>query len=215
MTGRGKLWLVRHGETEWSASGRHTGRTDIPLSETGVGRAEVLAQELAGRQFAAVWASPLQRARETARVAGYGRANVDPDILEWDYGVYEGRTTPEIRREQPDWSVWTAEIKGGESVDDVALRARRVIDRAIAAPGDTALFSHGHFLRILSATWLGLPPRTGRLFALDTGAISILGYERDTRVIRLWNRTGQAPSSHEEGSHISEHKRGEHRVLFR
>lgn len=190
---------MRHGETEWSASGKHTGRTDIPLSATGVGRAEVLAQELAGQQFAAIWTSPMRRARETARVAGYGLAQVDPDLLEWDYGVYEGRTTAEVRREQPDWSVWTAWIKGGESLDDIAARAHRVIERAMAVPGDTALFSHGHFLRILGAIWLGLPPHAGRLFALDTGALSILGYERDTRVIRLWNRAGAGVVQAQEG----------------
>lgn len=183
---------MRHGETEWSASGRHTGRTDLPLNEAGVARASRLGADLMGRKFAAVWASPLVRARETARLAGYGEAGIDPDLREWDYGAYEGRTTAEIQRERPDWSVWSARIEGGESLDDVGNRACRVIERAGSVAGDVALFSHGHFLRILTATWLGLAADGGRLFALETGAISVLGFERDTRVIRLWNRTAGA-----------------------
>lgn len=193
MSGHASLWLVRHGETEWSASGKHTGRTDVPLNAKGIRRAAALSAELGERSFAAVLTSPLSRARETCRIAGLGdRASVDPDLMEWDYGVYEGKTTSEIRRrEGSDWSIWSSAVNGGEDVRDVEARALRVIERVSAARGDVVLFSHGHFLRILAATWLGLPAESGRLFGLDTGALSILGYEREARVIRLWNYVGR------------------------
>jgi broad specificity phosphatase PhoE len=182
-----KVFLVRHGETEWSRAGRHTGRTDLPLTDAGRRAAEDLGRFLDGRQLQ-VWSSPLQRARDTALLAGYPTAQIDEDLYEWDYGVYEGRTTLDIREETPNWSVWLSSIEEGESIDDVAVRARRVIDRVTAiAPNDVALFAHGHVLRILAACWIGMPPLTGRLLALDTATVSVLGYERQTRVIRRWN----------------------------
>ena len=136
----------------------------------------------------AVWTSPLERARETALLAGFDSASIDDDLREWDYGAYEGRTTLEIRKETPNWSVWISPIENGESLEQVADRARRVIDRAVLSrDGDIGLFAHGHILRVLAACWIGLPPITGRYLALDTATISVLGYERQTRVIRRWN----------------------------
>ena len=189
MEASNEIWLVRHGETEWSEAGKHTGRTDIPLTERGKTRAAALRPILAAKPFALVLTSPLSRARDTCLVAGLGdRAHVDPDLAEWDYGVFEGRTTLEIRAESPKWSIWRTDVPHGESIEQVAERAERVIEKAAAANGDVALFSHGHMLRILTARWLNLPPHDGRLFALNTGTISVLGYERETRVIRTWNR---------------------------
>ncbi|HEV8308703.1 MAG TPA: histidine phosphatase family protein [Methylomirabilota bacterium] len=186
---RHQIWLIRHGETEWSASGQHTGRTDIPLTPTGEVQAAALGRYLAGRPFALVLTSPLGRARETCRLAGYGVvAQVTDDLLEWNYGVFEGRTTRDIRQERPGWSIWTSPVPEGESVEQVGARARRVIDRAAAAGGDVALFAHAHILRILAACWIGLPPAGGRLFALGTASISVLGYEREVRVISVWNQ---------------------------
>ncbi|HYI93955.1 MAG TPA: histidine phosphatase family protein [Bryobacteraceae bacterium] len=181
-----QIFLIRHGETEWSRSGKHTGLTDVELTEEGNRQAEALGGELLGRKLAA-WTSPLRRARDTARLAGFPLAQVDDDLREWDYGIYEGRTTLEIRQENPDWSVWLAPIVDGESLDQVAERARKVIDRVTATHGDVGIFAHGHILRILAACWIGLPPITGRYLALDTATISVLGYERQTRVIRHWN----------------------------
>jgi len=183
-----QVFLVRHGETEWSRAGRHTGRTDVPLSDQGRRRAEAIGRWL-GRRPLVVYTSPLSRARETCHLAGYAAAaQVEPDLREWDYGVYEGRTTEEIRHAQPDWSVWLSPIVDGESLDQLADRARKVLSRVLsAAPGDVALFAHGHILRVLAACWLGLPPIMGRSLALDTASISVLGYEREARVIRLWN----------------------------
>ena len=184
----GELWLVRHGETEWSLSGAHTGRTDLPLTDAGRKRAMALADCLAGRRFALVLTSPLQRALETCRLAGYGdAAQREPNLREWDYGDYEGRTTAEIRKNAPDWSLWVDGVPNGESIGQVAARAQAVIDRALQASGDVALFAHGHILRILTACWLSLPAADGRLFALGTGSLSTLGYERETHVITLWN----------------------------
>jgi len=184
-----QLWLVRHGETEWSLNGRHTGRTDIPLTENGQRQAEALGRHLGGRRFALVLTSPLGRARETCRLAGYGDvAQITDDLLEWNYGIYEGRTTAAVRAEEPGWSIWTTSIPQGETVEQVGERVRRVIDRAGAAAGDIALFAHAHVLRILAACWLGLPPSDGRLLALGTASISILGHERETRVISVWNQ---------------------------
>ena len=186
---RHQIWLVRHGETEWSLAGRHTGRTDLPLTAAGGRQADALGRHLAGRPFALVLTSPLVRARETCRLAGYGEAaEVTDDLMEWDYGIYEGRTTADIRQTEPGWSIWTSPVSGGESVEQVGARARRVIDRAAAAAGDVALFAHAHILRILAACWLGLPPEAGRLFALGTASMSLLGHERETRVIRAWNQ---------------------------
>jgi len=149
-----QIFLIRHGETEWSRSGRHTGRTDVPLTEEGRERAEKLIHVLSGRKLS-VWTSPLSRARDTCRLAGFADATVDPDLVEWDYGRYEGRTTKEIREQDPAWSVWLSPIEGGESLEQVAIRARRVIERVTAATtGDAALFAHGHILRILAACWM-------------------------------------------------------------
>jgi broad specificity phosphatase PhoE len=185
-----QLWLIRHGETEWSLSGAHTSRTDIPLTERGKERAAKIRDYLAHRKFSLVLASPLQRARETCRIAGYaGLAQIEENLREWDYGIFEGRTTADIRKDQPDWSIWDSPVPEGEPVEHVAARAQKVIDRALQAGGDVALFAHAHILRILAATWLGLEPRGGRLFALGTGSVSTLGFERETRVISTWNRS--------------------------
>src|SRR5215510_12323056 len=167
MAEKTRLWLVRHGATEWSKSGQHTGRTDIPLTAMGERQAEALGRFLAGRSFALVLTSPLGRARETCRLAGFAAAaQVTDDLLEWNYGIYEGRTTAAVRVEQPGWSIWTTSVPEGETVEQVGERVTRVIDRAAAASGDAALFAHAHVLRILAARWLGLPPGAGRLLAL-------------------------------------------------
>ncbi len=187
-----ELWLIRHGETEWSLSRKHTGRTDIGLTERGRERAVELREYLAGKKFAAVLTSPLKRARETCEIAGFGDvATVDDGLREWDYGVHEGRTTEEIRAETPGWSVWTNEIPEGETLEQVGKRADGVIERALAAAGDgerVALFAHAHILRVLAARWVGLEAREGRLFVLGTGSVSVLGWEREARVIQAWNR---------------------------
>jgi broad specificity phosphatase PhoE len=185
-----QLWLIRHGETEWSLSGAHTSRTDIPLTERGRERATKIRDYLAQRKFSLVLASPLQRARETCRIAGYADvAQIEENLREWDYGIFEGRTTADIRKDQPDWSIWDSPVPEGEPVEYVAARAQKVIDRALLVGGEVALFAHAHILRILAATWLGLEPRGGRLFALGTGSVSTLGYEREARVICTWNRS--------------------------
>jgi probable phosphoglycerate mutase len=184
-----RIWLVRHGETEWSKSGQHTGRTDIPLTATGEQQGRALGRHLAGRPFALVLTSPLSRARETCRLAGYADvAQVSDDLLEWNYGVYEGRTTAAIRVEQPGWSIWNTVVAEGESVEQVGERARRVIARVEAASGDVALFAHAHLLRILGACWMGLPAIHGRNLTLGTASISVLGYERENRVVQVWNQ---------------------------
>ena len=178
--------LVRHGATEWSESGRHTGRTDIALSEEGRAQGASLASALDRWQFAIAWSSPLRRAIETAELAGTGVA-VDEDLREWDYGDHEGRTTTEIRVEVPGWTVFRGPVPGGESVEEVSARADRVIDRIERVDGDVAIFSHGHFLRVLAARWLGLPPVDGRLLMLDPATLCVLGTEHETRAIRVWN----------------------------
>ncbi len=183
-----ELWLVRHGETEWSRSGAHTGRTDIALTESGREQARAIGSKLAGRDFGLVLTSPLVRARDTCALAGFGEhARVEPNLREWDYGDFEGRTTAEIRSERPEWFLWRDGVPGGETIAEVAGRAQAVIAEATGAGGDVLLFSHGHLLRILAACWLGLQPDAGRLLALGTASISTLGYERDTRVITRWN----------------------------
>ena len=183
------LWLIRHGETEWSASGRHTGRSDIPLTAEGRHQALTLGRHLGGRRFALVLTSPLSRAAETCRLAGYGDvARSTGDLREWDYGIYEGRTTADIRKEVPGWTIWTGPIRDGESVEQVGARARAVIAHAQAAPGDVALFAHAHVLRILAACYLGLPALDGRRFTLGTASISILGHEHETPAILTWNQ---------------------------
>ncbi|HWC99430.1 MAG TPA: histidine phosphatase family protein [Candidatus Sulfopaludibacter sp.] len=183
-----EIWLVRHGQTEWSLSGAHTGRTDIPLTEEGRRQAQGLGRLLSGRKFGLVLASPLQRALDTCQLAGFGDvAEIDPNLQEWDYGQYEGRTTNDIHRERPDWSLFRDGVPGGETIEQVAARAEAVLARAMQAGGDVALFAHGHVLRILTACWLELPPSDARLFALGTAAIGTLGYERETSVILRWN----------------------------
>jgi broad specificity phosphatase PhoE len=187
-----QLWLMRHGETEWSLSGQHTSRTDIPLTEHGRKRAEELRDYLKGTTFDAVYTSPMQRARETCEIAGFGgQAVVDNGLKEWDYGIYEGKTTPQIREEVPGWNVWKDPIIDGETAEQAGARADGVIARALAAApacGKVALFAHAHILRILTARWLLLEARAGSLFALGTGSVSVLGWERETRVITSWNR---------------------------
>jgi probable phosphoglycerate mutase len=159
------------------------------LTDLGERRAQALGEALALKPFALVLTSPLARARETCRLAGFGdRARITADLAEWDYGIFEGRRTTEIRSEIPSWSIWQTDVPRGEAVEQVATRAERVIEEALAAVGDVVLFSHGHMLRILTSCWLGLPPQSGRLFALDTGSISVVGFERETHVIRSWNR---------------------------
>ena len=166
----------------------HTGRTDIPLTPAGCENAAALGRWLEGRPFSLVLTSPLERARETCRLAGYGEAaQVEPNLREWDYGDYEGRTTAEIQKEVAGWSVWSAPVPNGERLDQVAARADAVVERALAAEGDVALFAHAHFLRVLAARWLGLPGACGRLFVLGTASVSMLGWERETRVITRWN----------------------------
>lgn len=188
MTARKEIVLVRHGETEWSRSGLHTGRTDIALTDLGRRQADQLAAMLQGRSFKLAMTSPLQRARDTCeRAALEITAEVSDDLVEWDYGDFEGRSTAQARVECPGWSVWTHPIAGGETVDAVGRRADSVIERATAADGDVVLFAHGHFLRILAARWIGLPADGGSRLALDTATVSTLGFEREHRVIRHWN----------------------------
>jgi broad specificity phosphatase PhoE len=185
------LWLIRHGETEWTVSGRHTGRTDVPLTQRGERQAEFLRARLAQRTFAAVLTSPLRRARETCRIAGYASVAIpDENLMEWDYGSYEGRTIEEIRRERAGWSLWRDGVPNGETAEEVGARADLVIARALSAGGDVALFSHGHCLRVLAARWVGLPATRGGSLALDTTSLSVLGQERGERVIRHWNEVG-------------------------
>ncbi len=185
---RPEIWIVRHGETEWSLSGRHTGLTDIPLTGAGRASAQQIGKLLPDRSFSLVLTSPLERARETCRLAGYGDvAQVDSDLHEWDYGQYEGQTSDEIQQGDPGWNIWTSPVPGGESIDQVAARARRVLARACETGGHVLLFAHGHILRVMTACWLGLPPDAGRFFALGTASLGVLGYERDTRVISRWN----------------------------
>ena len=183
-----EVWLVRHGETEWTSSGQHTGRTDLPLTLEGQLRSRQIAGFLNGRRFDLALASPLQRAKETCRLAGYGEsAIVDANLAEWDYGDYEGRTTAEIRKARSGWSLWSDGVPNGESIEQVATRAQSVIDRVLAHSGDAVLFAHGHILRVLTACWLGLPPAAGRFFPLGTASVSTLGFEREIRVITRWN----------------------------
>ena len=189
-TDRPRIWLARHGETQWTLSGQHTGRTDIALTPAGRRRAQALGRYLAARSFALVLTSPLGRALETCRLAGYGSAaEVTDDLREWDYGIYEGRTTAAIRAVEPGWSTWTSPIPEGESLEQVGARAHRVMDRTLGAGGDVVLFGHAHILRVLAACWIGRPPGDGRLFALATASISVLGWERESRVIETWNVT--------------------------
>lgn len=181
--------LARHGETEWARLGRHTGRTDLPLTDTGRDQARILGRRLAGRSFALVLTSPLARAVETAALAGFPDAIVEPDLCEWDYGALEGRTTAEIADEIPGWRIWTGPWPDGETIDEVAARADRVIARILAPDvrGDTLLVSHGHLLRVLTARWLRQPPAEGRRFALGTATLGVLGWEHGEPVVETWN----------------------------
>jgi broad specificity phosphatase PhoE len=183
--------LVRHGQTEWSLSGQHTSRTDLPLLDEGRRRAAEIGTELAGVPFAVVLCSPLLRARETCELAGFGdRAVITDDIKEWDYGDYEGLTTPQIHEQRPDWNLWRDGCPGGEQPDDVGARADRVLARLRGEDGDALLFAHGHILRVLAARWIGLPVAGGGRLALAAGALCELGFERDTEVVARWNHTG-------------------------
>jgi probable phosphoglycerate mutase len=184
-----EIVLIRHGQTEWSANGRHTSYTDIDLTEVGVGQARVLADRLAGRAFAAVISSPRLRARRTADLAGLAVTEISDDLAEWHYGEYEGITSAKIREGRPGWSLWTDGAPGGEQPDQVGTRLDRVLDRADAllADGDVALIAHGHSLRVAGARWIGLPASHGALLFLDTATMSTLGHEHGTRVIRHWN----------------------------
>ena len=184
-----QIYLVRHGETEWSVNGRHTGRTDIPLTDVGREQAQDLGRRLEGHPFALVLTSPLSRAADTARLAGFAAAEHVDDLREWDYGAFEGRTTVAIRSEIPDWSIWRGPWREGETARQIGARADRVIARCLdpTVDGDALLFAHGHVLRVLTARWLGLPARQGALFALGTATIGILGWERSDPVIETWN----------------------------
>jgi len=185
-----RLWLVRHGQTAWSAAGRHTGRTDLPLDDAGRAQALALRPTLQPQDFAKVLTSPLQRASETCGIAGYAdAAQPDDDLQEWDYGDYEGLTTDEIRADRPGWTLWRDGCPGGETVEEVGARVDRVIERARAVDGDTVVFSHGHLLRVLAARWVQLDPTAGALLALDTATVSVLGWEREQAVVRQWNLT--------------------------
>jgi probable phosphoglycerate mutase len=180
--------VVRHGETEWSANGKHTSRTDLSLTERGQERALALASQLAEWSFALVLTSPLKRARETCELAGLGDvAELCDDLREWDYGEYEGLTTPEIRVERPDWNLWRDGCPGGEMPDQVADRADRALARLRSVDGDAVAFAHGHILRVLTGRWLGMPAAAGARFALVAGGVGELGYERETEVLRRWN----------------------------
>ena len=181
------LWLVRHGETEWTISKQHTGRTDIPLTAAGEKAAAALERALAEQTFAAVFTSPLQRARHTAELAGYPNAQLDDRLVEIDYGDYEGRTSADIRKERPDWLLWRDGAPGGETIEQVGARADAVLADLASVDGDVLLFGHGHFSRVLGARLLGLPASDGRLLMLGPGSISVIGTEHDQRAIRSWN----------------------------
>jgi len=180
--------LVWHGQTEWSISGRHTGRTDVSLTDLGQRQADALGAMLGGAEFASVLSSPLIRAWDTMERAGYGATGeATEDLMEWDYGAYEGRRTVDIRTQLPGWSVWSHPMIDGETFDEVGERADRVIARALKVDGPVVLFAHGHMLRILGARWMGLPAVAGRNLRLDTATVSTLGWERENRVVRHWN----------------------------
>jgi broad specificity phosphatase PhoE len=183
-----RIVLARHGETEWSAAGRHTGRTDVPLTDRGRDQARRLGWALAGRTFTHVLVSPLSRAQETARLAGFGDVleTVD-DLREWDYGIYEGRTRLEIAAEEPGWTVWTRPIPGGESLAELGTRADRVVERLLGLDGDVLVVAHGHLLRVLGSRWIGAEPWLAGHLELGTGTLSELGWETDRRSIESWN----------------------------
>lgn len=183
-----KIYLVRHGETEWTLSGQHTGFSDIPLTANGEKQAEKIGKKLRGHTFGSILTSPLQRAERTCAIAGFSKAaKPDRDLVEWNYGDFEGLTSQEIRKTHPHWTIFSDGAPRGESVTDVGDRADRVLAKIQPLQGDVVLFSHGHFLRVLAARWLQLSPQEGRLFALDPGSISILGFEKGLPVLFLWN----------------------------
>ena len=183
-----KVYAIRHGETAWSLSGQHTGVTDIPLTETGRAVARLLRPVLAGETFALVLSSPLGRARETCELAGLGdRADVDADLMEWNYGEYEGLTPAQIHAKRAGWMIFRDGCPGGETPDEVGKRIDRVIARVRAAPGNTALFAHGHIFRVLAARWIGLPASAGEHFLLDTATLNVLGYYRNSPAVKVWN----------------------------
>jgi probable phosphoglycerate mutase len=194
MSHMGELYVIRHGQTEWSANGRHTSYTDLDLTEEGERQAKALRPALAGHHFAAVWTSPRARAVRTAEIAGLPVTGVDDDLAEWNYGDYEGVTTVEIRKEDPEWNLWRTGAPGGESPAEVGARLDRVLARVDEAlpDGDVAVVAHGHSLRVLTARWLGLPVADGRLFVLETARISTLGFEHGNRVMTMWNETPPA-----------------------
>jgi broad specificity phosphatase PhoE len=186
------LYLARHGETAWSLSGQHTGLTDLPLTERGERNARRLAERLKGLSFIKVFSSPLQRAMRTCELAGFGgRVEIDRDLVEWNYGEYEGRRTADIHKERPDWQLFRDGCPGGESPDQVGARADRVVKRTWQIAGNVLIFSSGHFLRVLTARWLGLEPAAGKYFLLSTASLSALGYEHNLSqpVIQMWNDT--------------------------
>lgn len=198
MTSHNQIFLIRHGETEWSRTGQHTGNTDLPLTEHGRRQGEALGTFFAGRTFARVLSSPLRRAYETCQLAGFADvAERTDDLKEWNYGIYEGKKTIEIQKSEPGWSIWRTTVPEGESLEEVAVRTRRVIQSVSGVEGDVALFAHGHVLRILIASWLGLAARDGRLFALGAGSISILGWEHSTQVLEQLNFEAGSLRSHE------------------
>jgi probable phosphoglycerate mutase len=180
--------IIRHGQTEWSANGKHTSVTDLALTEEGRAQAEGLAAKLRGETFSLVLCSPLRRARETCELAGFGqRAEIRDDLREWEYGEYEGLTTPEIRQRDPDWDLWSQGCPGGERPDHVSHRVDQVLARIVDTDGDALVFAHGHVLRVLTARWLQMEPAAGARFKLAAGSIGTLGYERETEVIERWN----------------------------
>ena len=185
-----QTYLIRHGETEWSLSGRHTGITDIPLTKNGQMQAKTVGKRLSDHPFEAIFTSPLQRALHTCELSGLSKkAEVDPDLIEWNYGDFEGLTTEEIRKKQPDWTIFSDGAPHGESVADISTRAIRMLAKIHSFQGDVALFSHGHFLRVLAVMWLHLPAYDGKLFSLFPSSISILGYEHSNAVLISWNDT--------------------------
>jgi len=192
------VYLARHGETAWTVTGQHTGRTDLPLTERGEGNARRLGERLSGLTFAKVFTSPLQRARRTCELAGFGAvAQIDPDLVEWNYGEYEGRLTVDILKERPDWQLFRDGCPGGESPQQVAARADRVVGQVRAASGDVLIFSSGHFLRVLATRWIGIEPIHGESLMLGTASLSAVGYENSIAhpAIRLWNDTNHVLTS--------------------
>lgn len=184
-----QVWLVRHADTEWSLSGKHTGRTDLPLVTEGEEKARDLAPRLAQEEFSLVLSSPLSRAIETARLSGFGnRLTIDHDLVEYDYGRYEGLTSAQIQEIHPGWDLWSHGCPGGESPEQIAARCERVVQRCIAEPGNVLIFGHGHLFHAFAATWLELPASRGRSFGLKAGSVSVLGFEHGNRVLWQWNR---------------------------